>query len=437
MDPAHCSCRNQELLCGVDADSVKFYAENQILKEDKRWKLESPDNLSYNLFDKKTNRLVATLLLGDVFLKYPDEDPYDTETSRIWAVTTPSGRFDASPKMMESLHYVVGMEVIELDQLKARYWEPGLLQKILGLSKGELRNVDAFDNVPLYPLIQANIDKSQLQINLAERSGGIGKLSLFINGTERGPQDINPERKQRLSIDLKTYAKYYYRGDTLNTIALRAYNQEGWLKSQAYELTYQPGATARGNEGFKPKKPASSSGQPSLYAIVVGTSDYAGEDLDLKYADLDAEAMAAALAAAGKELFGKDVHIRLFTTSSNVTAGASGGIQNEMSSKANIQAAFEAYAKPEQAKPNDVLVLYFSGHGITYGEAEKAQFYYLTKDIASGDLSDPEVRRQYTISSDTLTEWIKTSPHRNRCLCSMPVTPGRSLKALLPSARKT
>jgi hypothetical protein len=384
-----------ELLCGVDADSVKFYAEHQILKEDKRWKLESLDNLSYNLIDKKTKRLVATLLLGDVFLGY--DEIYDTGTSRIWAVTTPSGLFDASPEMMGNLHYVFGMEVIHLEQLKQRYYEPGLLGKLMGFSSDELRNVEDFDNVALYPEINAVIEKKLLSIELTERNGGIGKLSLIINGTERGPDDHNPERKKRLSIDLKSYAKFFYRGDTLNTIALRAYNQEGWLKSQAYELSY-PVVGAKGKEGFKPIKSSGAPTPPSLYAVVVGTSNYAGVDLDLNFADQDAEAISQAFQASCSALFGADrTDVILLSTKGSSPEGISG--------KANIQKAFKYI--DSLAKPEDVLLVYFSGHGLAYGPAEKEQFYYLTKDIGSEDLSDPAIRSNYTVSSEELTQWIK------------------------------
>jgi hypothetical protein len=52
-------------------------------------------------------------------------------------------------------------------------------------------------------------------------------------------------------------------------------------------------------------------------------------------------------------------------------------------------------------------VVYFSGHGITYGPAENSQFYYLTKDVPGPDLSIPEDRKHYTVSSEEITGWLK------------------------------
>jgi hypothetical protein len=47
---------------------------------------------------------------------------------------------------------------------------------------------------------------------------------------------------------------------------------------------------------------------------------------------------------------------------------------------------------------------------VNYGTAENGQFHYLTKDIVSENLSDPQIRQNYTISTEELTEWIKKSP---------------------------
>ena len=59
-----------------------------------------------------------------------------------WAVTDPEGRYDASNGGDNpNLYWVVGLTTIALDQLKDRYYEPGLLQKILGYNPEPLRAV--------------------------------------------------------------------------------------------------------------------------------------------------------------------------------------------------------------------------------------------------------------------------------------------------------
>jgi uncharacterized protein YjiK len=68
-----------------------------------------------------------------------------------WAVVTRDGRYDASPAAMELMHWVVGLEVISLNQLKERYYEPNLLPKLLGYNKEPLRDISAFAEVKLPP----------------------------------------------------------------------------------------------------------------------------------------------------------------------------------------------------------------------------------------------------------------------------------------------
>ncbi|MCB9080251.1 MAG: caspase family protein [Lewinellaceae bacterium] len=123
--------------------------------------------------------------------------------------------------------------------------------------------------------------------------------------------------------------------------------------------------------------------------------------MDLRFADQDARAMATSLQIAGEGLFGKkNVQVSLFTTD---TSG-----QAISPSRQNIEAAFNKVRS--LAKPEDILVIYFSGHGVNYGAGDQGQFYYLTRDISSSDISDEQVRKTRTISSTELTEWIKQIP---------------------------
>jgi len=142
--------------------------------------------------------------------------------------------------------------------------------------------------------------------------------------------------------------------------------------------------------------------RPSFWGIVAGISDYAGGTLHLQFAAKDAEDMAGALRIAAERLFGKEqTHITLLTTA-KVTEAI-------VPTRENLKKAFEA---ARQAKSTDVLVVYLSGHGVNYGSegSQEADYYYLTQEAWSGDLTDPEVRRLTAISSQELTEWIHQIP---------------------------
>ena len=80
------------------------------------------------IWDLESKKEIATLVHVD---------------SEDWIVLGPDGLFDASPNAMSLLYYTVEtngkQEIIELEQLKARYYEPGLLQ-----ISGHAEDVDAF-----------------------------------------------------------------------------------------------------------------------------------------------------------------------------------------------------------------------------------------------------------------------------------------------------
>jgi WD40 repeat protein len=346
--------------------------------------------------------------------------------STDWVVTAPGGLFDASPGAMYLMHFVVDMEVVELEQLKERYYEPGLLGKLLGLNQDPLRSTEAFKTLPLYPEMTARLsaDQLKLQVTLKPRNGGIGKLSLFVNGKEV-LEDANPERSQSVSIDLTRFTEYYLPGAS-NKLALRVYNQAGWLKSAALELDYRAPAKVK-----NPTTPAAtgsiSSPLPALHAIVVGTANYAGDKLDLKFADHDATSFAQALRAATPKVFGDRVFVTLLHTDADDTT------RQDISSKTNIKKAFSNIVA--KARAQDVLLVYFSGHGVNYGDAENGQFYYLTKDIAGENLSDPEIRTNYAISSSELTEWIKAIPAHKQVMVIDACNSGKMVQDLAAGSK--
>ena len=357
----------------------------------------SAEDGTIRIWDIDTKKEVAQLIEVD------DQD---------WIVSSPNGLFDASPAAMNRMYYTLFVdgdwEVIELEQLKSRYYEPGLLPKLLNNSSEPLRSVKNLDVVPLYPKVEWKINNDALEIDLKARNGGIGALSLFING--KGVDlDINPDRKTQISYDLKPHQRYLYQHpDSTNILSLRAYNQEGWLKSPAYSKSYRPQAWSRGetgNETGSNTEPL----DPKMYIITIGTSEYSGDRLDLQYADQDAAMMAIALESVGRKLFSDSLEVHCLSTKSPDSLGLSDyKLQWQFANRKNIKKVFMDTKK--KAKAEDIVIVYFSGHGITYGSAEDAQFYYLTHAMREPELSDQATRDQYTISSDDLTQWLNEIP---------------------------
>jgi WD40 repeat protein len=321
-----------------------------------------------------------------------------------WAVVDADGRFDGSPGGLAAFHWVVGDETLDLDQLKDRYYEPGLLTKILGFNKEPVRDVAAFKDVRLFPDVRFRAPtpgSMQLKLTLKNRGGGIGPVQVLVNGKEAATDargsSVNPNASEaNLTVDLS--GSDYVPGQA-NEIRVVARNQEGYLASRGFTATWTP-------EGTRNDSP------PELWAIVGGISTYASPDVKLRYAAKDAADMAHALRLAGQKLFGVDkVHLMLLTTENS--PGALPPV------KENFEKAFE---EARHAKPQDVLLVYLAGHGVALNSpalpgaslsGATDLYAYLTADARSAnlsDLSDPALRAQWTITSDELTDWIKQIP---------------------------
>lgn len=301
------------------------------------------------------------------------------------------GRYDGSPKALESFYYVRGFEVIDFTQLKDRYYEPGLLKKILGLSNEPMRKSQGLNNIKLYPRINLsdpNKDNGMLAINLTNQGGGIGRVKIWINGKEASSDlrdaNFNPDAETTsLTYNLNNHP--YLKGNELNRIEVRAYNTEEYLASQPARVFY----LHESNE---------ITAKPKLFALIVGISDYSGTTLDLQFAAKDALQFSKALQFASEKLFGtREVTVTLLNTDS----------KDRWPTKENIKGAFQRISK--LASPQDVMLIYLAGHGTNYGGAE-GDFYFLTSDAQNGSLNDPIIREQVAISSHEFTEYLKWVP---------------------------
>jgi len=312
-----------------------------------------------------------------------------------WAVVTPEGVFDASPGGMQLMHWIAGHEVIELNQLKERYYDPGLLAKVFGYDKEPIRDVSAFTSVALFPDVETISpvdDSGKLRIKLKNRGGGIGRIQVFVNGQEvladaRGPKPDPEAAEASLTLDL---AGASVRSGKPNEIRIVAWNQDGYLSSRGVKTNWAP----KGDADARP---------PEFYAIVAGISTYASPQIKLSFSSKDAKDMARALALGATRLFGAEhVHVTLLTSS-----GEPGVLQP---TKVNLKQAFVAAQK---ARPGDVLVVYLAGHGV----AIRDMYVYPTAEARSlTDFSDPDIRNESGITSEELVDWIRQIPALHRVM---------------------
>jgi hypothetical protein len=346
------------------------YVTSAVFSPDESFVITGGRDRTVRLWDVGTGRWEATLV---------------SFTNGGWAVVDPDGRYDASdPNDTPGLHWVLGLESIELRQLKQRFYTPGLLGRIV--RRERLPDVAGLDRLRLPPELAISPPTAgarTAQLRITNRGGGIGNLVVKVNGRDlptatRGAR-IDPEAANaELAIDLA--------GATLapngeNVIEVYASTADGLLRSRGLATVW--------NSGSAPQTLP-----PRLFAIVVGTSDYENPALTLKYSSKDALDMARALQVAGEGLFAKD-RTRVLVLAS--------GASNEPT-RQNIRNAFEDVAK--EASASDVLVVYLAGHGIASRRGGD-QYYYLTREARSLELDrDAALLQAESVSSSELREWL-------------------------------
>lgn len=354
-----------------------------------------------------------------------------------WVITTPEGLYDASPGAMQKMYYISpapandSLEVIALDQLSESFYEPGLLPKLVMPESPPIRIVTDLKKVKLFPMVTGRIEGDELLLELEERAGGIGRVSLFLNQKELEADVSGKLRKRdglhRLRYNLSPYEGYLWaHPDSVNRISVEVTGADRELSSSRLSWVYEKHRVqSRGNsQGGDGDSGEESSLLPHLFIIAVGTSDYAGSDgnnekgsdpMDLSFPDQDATYMAAALYNTGRHLFDDRVTAHCLTTEKLAPADTM-AIQWAFPQKKAIEAAFQAVE--EAAKPEDIVIAYFSGHGLAGAfEGEDIEFFYLTHDIDSeSKVQRRGPRGSYTISSAELTNWLNAIKAQKQAL---------------------
>jgi hypothetical protein len=348
-----------------DVESVAFSLDG-------RWVLTGSGDGSTRLWDAASGKSLATLV---------------SFREGGWAVVDPEGRYDASdPDNAPGLHFVAGDDVIELGQLKQRFYTPGLLARIWRGEKlpeivGSLKDIKLVPGVEVRPPAPGSLEAI---VRLSNRSsGGIGKVIVKVNGRElpTATRGVTPDSNAK-SAEIKLNLE----GATLlptgkNLIEVFVENGGGVIRSRGVIAAWQ-------------REPPKQTTPPKLFAIVVGVSIYDNTSLNLRYSAKDAVDFGHALELAARGLFGKE--------RTNVTVLASGSAQEP--TKENIRQSFERVAK--EAHGDDLLVVYLAGHGVA-ARKEQDQYYYLTKEARSTDIDrDAGLRAVSAVSSAELKEWL-------------------------------
>jgi WD40 repeat protein/uncharacterized caspase-like protein len=321
-------------------------------------------------------------------------------------VTTPGGLFDATLGGRKLVHYAIGLEPIALDQMKDAYYVPGLLSKIM---KGDpLPRVELFSKKDLFPDVefeQPKAGQGELSIKVTNRGGGIGAVQVLVNGKEfvadARPTGFDSQVKTPVTLNVSLKNAPFIAGEE-NKIEVIARNLSGSLTNRG---------TARGAKLFTPAGSVTKE-TPNVYAIVAGISNYTGDSLKLNYAAKDAEDFAKAIEIGAVKMLGdkSKVHIRLLT-STGADAAVKFDVPDAKVTQARKEDIERAFADFSGATANDVFIVYLAGHGtsvnLNQNGAGGHTYFYLTQEATSTDMSQENIRRAMTVSSEELKDLMK------------------------------
>ncbi|MBC7873480.1 MAG: caspase family protein [Ferruginibacter sp.] len=298
------------------------------------------------------------------------------------------GRYDGTETARKLLYFVCGEEVIGLDQAKDQLWVPNLAERMM---KSEIINAKTLRELNicgLTPQAEDASDKAgEYYFKIKPRKGGLGETVLLVNGIEARRYKPGQLKKANNSYDLlikKEELTSFFIPGKENLVTIRAFTADNTLSSRGLIV--------------KEDKSRDTPAPPNLWAVMVGVSDYKGDELDLKYAAKDATDISSAVSIAAKKLLNTDGREHVFMY--NLTTGKDKYLLPE---KNSIKKVMEEIGK--KATANDILLIFFAGHGVMTGEADKKQFYFLTADAST--LSTTAAVRDVGISTTELVEWMK------------------------------
>jgi WD40 repeat protein/uncharacterized caspase-like protein len=296
-------------------------------------------------------------------------------------------RYDGTEGARKLLYFVCGDEVIELDQVKDQLWVPNLAERIQKHDSISRVKLSELNICALTPLVEELSDKPGFyRYRITPRRGGLGETVLYINNNETYRFKKNELTAKDGVYELIIAAdqlKPYFISSSTNPIKVKAYTEDNTISSRG--LIVDAATTEKG------------SATPNLYAVMVGVSDYKGQELKLKYAAKDANDLSSVIGLSAKKLLNGDGKEHVFVY--NLTTAEN---RYRFPEKIAVKQVLEEIGK--KATANDILLIFFAGHGVMTGEADKKQFYFLTAEASS--LSATVAVQDVGISTTELSEWI-------------------------------
>ena len=314
-------------------------------------------------------------------------------TQSDWLVASPDGRFDGSAEGMRRLvGWRFGAQVHPADQFFNVFYSPGLLRLLVGresetkLPPLDLRTMDA---PPLAAMtVRTQVSGSATVEVTAQMPGGtVEELRVYNNDKFVGIASGNA------SAVTKTFEVPLV--PDRNVLKAVAVNADGIESAPATQVVVQQESAVV---------------KPVLHVVAVGVSKYPELSYQLPLAADDAQAVVSGLAQASSALF------------RTIKQWA---LPNDKATGVAIRDALDIVVR--EARPEDVVILYFAGHGRAVGQ----QFYFAPFDIDFARApTEEDAYRQRGLPDSLLAEYLLKIPAQKLVLVLDACESGAGIKTI-------
>ena len=376
---------------GSIVDGCIYFYDMQSQEYDPSFKMQVTSTEIKAISFSKADKLMYTLDADNVIKVWNFETQtllatlYSFPETNNWAVVSPDGHFDGTKGAQENMYYVKKLNTIDLSDMYEKFYTPHLLTRILNGEKiqGDIsvddlhpkprikiqyaektRNLEVGDDNSSYA---NSTGLAELTVNATAQDDKVDEIRLFHNGkivnlTSRGLFVTD----EKTGNETKKYNINLQQGqNTFRAVALNGQRTES--KADEISVNYK---TGENNIPVVINKPINLNVKPidlidksaTLHLIVVGINQYQNKKMSLNYALADATSF--------KDELEKDVK----SVIANVKTYF---VTDDAASKKGITDAFAAVQ--QNAKPQDVFIFYYAGHGVIGKDKE---FYLVPTDVS-------------------------------------------------------
>ncbi len=303
--------------------------------------------------------------------------------SADWVIVAPDGRFDGSEDGLRRLHYARGLQTMRLEAFFNQFYTPRLAGLLLSGAPYAGPDLRRGFSLPPYVRIASPIShvadsgtgSARVIIEIADNGGGVEDVRLYHDGAlvaRETPAAMNPRLVRSPSgcpRDIMCFETTVELLPGMNTLEATAFARDGTEAERSPVTITIP--APRG-------KP-----DATLYVLAVGITSYRVPRYNLNYGRADAVAFTQAIRAGADSIYA-DVVVRTL-----YDASATGD---------SIAGALRAIAA--SARPRDVFVFFYAGHGTSERDGRSTRFFLVPTDI--DEITDVNSLKRKALSAEEL-----------------------------------